>query len=195
MLLTTRMLEERLREYENPRNKIGRMVAAGELVPVRRGLYETDRAVPGQSLAPSVYGPSYLSFEYALAWHGLIPEAVRVYTSATCLKRKTRQYQNVFGRYSYRDVPVSVFSLCVELVRESDHPYWIASPEKSLCDFLYKTSPVTNNRDFRALLFEDLRVDEDALPNLDARATMALADRYHSRNVSRLAHYLEEVCR
>lgn len=83
------MLEDRLSTYENPRNKIGRMVSADELVPVRRGLYETNRTIPGYLLAPCLYGPSYLSFEYALDRHGLIPEAVRSYTSAVmCLAER-----------------------------------------------------------------------------------------------------------
>ena len=195
MLLTTRMLEDRLHEYENPRNKIGHMVAVGELMPVRRGLYETDRTVEGQSLAPCIYGPSYLSFEYALARHGLIPEAVRTYTSATCAKRKTRQYQNTFGHYHYRDVPVPVFSFGVSLVQESSRPYWLASPEKALCDQVYKLSLVTTSDAFEALLFDDLRIDEDTLRSLDAHMVAFLAQRYRSRNVSRLSRYLERTCR
>ena len=31
-------------------------------------------------------------FEFALAWHNLIPEAVRVFTSATCGKGRKKQY-------------------------------------------------------------------------------------------------------
>lgn len=193
MLLTTRMLEDRLSEYGNPRNRIGRMVDAGELIQVRRGLYETDRTVAGCGLAPSIYGPSYLSFEYAMARHGLIPEAVHVFTSATCAKRKSRSYENAYGRYDYQDVPVSVFSLCVELVREPGYPYWIATPEKSLCDKLYKLPPVANKVEFEALLLDDLRIGEDSLGSLDLNAVAMLARRYRCRNVMRLASYLRRM--
>lgn len=193
MLVTTRMLEDRLSTYENPRNKIGRMVSAGELVPVRRGLYETDRATPGYFLAPCIYGPSYLSFEYALSRHGLIPEAARSYTSATCGKRKTRRYENAFGLYSYQDVPLAVFPLFVNLMREGSYACWLASPEKALCDRLYKLPPATSRRALEQLLFDDLRIDEEGLCALDSSVVRCLAERYHSRSVSRLASYLERV--
>lgn len=191
MLVTTLMLEDRLASYANPRNKIGRMAASGELVVVRRGLYTTDRSVPGYCLAPCVFGPSYLSFEYALARHGLIPEGVRSYTSATCGKRKTRHYENAFGRYDYRDVPLAVFPLFVTLVREDGYAYWIASPEKALCDQLHKMHPATSVAALEELLLEDLRIDEEVLWSLDASAVSVLAKRYRSRSVSCLARYLE----
>lgn len=193
MIVTTRMLEDRLSTYENPRNKIGRMVSADELVPVRRGLYETDHAIPGYFLAPCIYGPSYLSFEYALGRHGLIPEAVRTYTSATCGKRKTRRYKNAFGRYSYQDVPLAVFPLFVDLKREGNYAYWLASPEKALCDQLYKLPPITSRRTLERLLLDDLRIDEEGLYALDSSVVSRLAERYHSRSVTHLASYLEGI--
>lgn len=195
MLLTTKMLEDRLSSYANPRNKIGRMVEAGELVPVRRGLYSTDRAVPGHCLASCVYGPSYLSFEYALAYHGLIPEEVRAYTSATCRKRKTKHHENAFGRYDFRDVPLPVYRLHVNLAHESGYPYWIASPEKALCDQLYKMPPVSSAKALARLLEEDLRIETDDLRSLEIDAIAQLAQRYHSRSVSALARYMERTFR
>lgn len=195
MLMTTRMLEDKLSAYKNPRNKIRRMVAAGEIVPVRRSLYETGITTPGYCLAPCVYGPSYLSFEYALARHGLIPEGVQVYTSATCGKRKTRHFESYFGHYSYQDVPVAVFPLSVDLVREGTYYYWLASPEKALCDQLHKLPPVTNRWALVQLLFDDLRINEDALRNLDPSVVRHLAKRYRCRSVSQLSSYLERSCR
>lgn len=191
MLITTRMLEDRLSAYANPRNKIRRMVSAGELTPVRRGLYETERTTSGYCLAPCIYGPSYLSFEYALERHGLIPEGVRTYTSATCGKRKVRRYENAFGLYSYQDVPTAVFPLYVSLVREGEYAYWLASPEKALCDQLYKLSPITSRKALEQLLFEDLRIDEGDLFGLAPSVMSRIAERYHSRNVSRLASCLK----
>ena len=50
-----------------------------------RDRYETDRNVPAYLLAGSIYGPSYISFEYALSRYGLIPEAVYAVTCALSL--------------------------------------------------------------------------------------------------------------
>ncbi len=193
MLKTTLMLEDELSSYGNPRNKISRMVASGELAPVRRGLYETDRSTPGHCLAQSVYGPSYLSFEYALARHGLIPERVRAYTSATCGKNRGRRYESAFGLFVYQDVPVVAFPRSVVLLYEGNRPYWVASPEKALCDELYKLPPVTRGSQLEALLFEDLRIDSEDLATLDAKIVRDLAPCYRSRSVRQLAAYLERM--
>ncbi|MFA7674404.1 MAG: hypothetical protein WCY62_11190, partial [Clostridia bacterium] len=69
MIKTTAILYEELKKYTNPAAKIQRLVDSGELIPVIRGLYETDKNIPGYYLASSIYGPSYLSFEFALAYH------------------------------------------------------------------------------------------------------------------------------
>lgn len=65
------------------------MVKSGEYIQIVKGFYETDKSTADYLLAGSIYGPSYLSFEFALAFCGLIPEAVYTFTSATfeiCLK-------------------------------------------------------------------------------------------------------------
>ena len=195
MLKTTGMLEEELASYANPRNKIGRMVASGDLVPVRRGLYEPDSTVSGYCLAGCVYGPSYLSFEFALSWHGLIPERVYECTSATCGKRKTKTYESPFGRFSFRDVPLAVFRFEVLLVWEGGRPFWLASPEKALCDELYKLPPVTSMRMREVLLLDDLRIYEDDLLGLDHTKIGNLAQHYHCRSVSTLARLMERMTR
>ena len=91
MIKTTNMLLEELNTYASPNNKIGRMVQAKELIPIVKGLYETNSSTPGYLLAGSIYGPSYLSFDFALGIHGLIPEAVYAFTSATFEKKKKKQ--------------------------------------------------------------------------------------------------------
>ncbi len=41
------------------------------LIPIKRELYETNPNVPGFVLASMILGPFYLSFEWALAFHGI----------------------------------------------------------------------------------------------------------------------------
>ena len=87
MIVTYNMLMSELARYSNARQKLGRLVKEGKYIPVVRGLYETDKNTPGYLLAASIYGPSYLSFSFALSWHALIPEAVYTYSSATFEKK------------------------------------------------------------------------------------------------------------
>ena len=74
--------------YSNIRTKIQRLIRDKKLTPVTRGIYETNTDIPGYLLASTIYSPSYISFEYALSWHNLIPERVNVYTCATFNKKR-----------------------------------------------------------------------------------------------------------
>lgn len=190
MIKTTNMLLEELNTYASPNNKIGRMVQAKELIPIVKGLYETDSSTPGYLLAGSIYGPSYLSFDFALGIHGLIPETVYAFTSATFEKKKKKQYDTPFGLFTYQDVPAPVFYLGVQLREEGKYAYYIASPEKALCDKLYSVKPVHNRRELEELLFDDLRIDETEFLKMSKNDILELAEVYHSTNVTFLAQYV-----
>jgi len=56
------MLIDEQKNFANPTSKTRRFVERGELVPIVRVLYETDRNILGYYLVGSIYGPSYLSF-------------------------------------------------------------------------------------------------------------------------------------
>ena len=66
MIKTTAILLEDLKQYANPASKLSRMVKNGEYIQIVKGLYETDPTTPGYLLAGSIYGPSYLSFEFRI---------------------------------------------------------------------------------------------------------------------------------
>jgi hypothetical protein len=121
-----------LENTSDKRGKIARMIQSGDLLPLRRGLYATRRDLDPMCLSASMYGPSYISFETALSYYSLIPEAVYEITSAT-LKRP-KEFTNIFGRFHYRRVPENVYSIGIERVTESDIPFLIASPTKAVCD-------------------------------------------------------------
>lgn len=190
MIKTTKMLLEEYAEYGNPYGKIGRLVKSGQLTPIIRGLYETEAAVPGQYLAGSICGPSYLSFEFALAYYGLIPEAVYVYTSATYGKNKVKTYRTRYGTFVFRDVPKAAYPYGVELIRENGYAFSIASAEKALCDKVYALPPLRTQAVMRELLFDDLRLDADGFAALDVEDIAFLSTKYHSINVELLAKFM-----
>ena len=72
MIKTHSMIMDELSEYKNPKTKLGRMVRDGIYTPIIRGIYETDPETPGYFLAGSIYGPSYLSFDFALSYYCLL---------------------------------------------------------------------------------------------------------------------------
>lgn len=193
MIKTTQMLLEDLSVYADPHGKIARMVDAGEITKVIKGIYETDSHTPAHLLAGSILGPSYISSEYALSAHGLIPEAVRAVTCATFQKQKQKRYSTPFGLFTYRDIPAKAFPYGIEVHAEGDYFYRMANAEKALCDRLYIAPVVNNNREFEALLFSDLRIDEEALGGFDISFTADIAPLYRSRNVERFARFLERI--
>ena len=190
MIKTYSMIMEELNEYKAPANKVARMVKEGEYIPVIKGLYETESSTPGYVLAGSIYGPSYLSFDYALSYYGLIPEAVYAFTSATFEKKKAKRYDTPFGTFTYRDIPSEAYPLEVRLKKDGDYIYQIASPEKALCDKLYTLEPVRNKSELKDLLFENLRIDETGFEELNKEVMRELCDMYHCTNLKMLKKIL-----
>ncbi len=192
MIYSTGELLAKYQNYTDGKGKIHRDTANGVLFIVTHGLYETDKNAIGERLASYIYGPSYLSFDYVLSINGLIPERVyKTYTSATKNKRKTKIYTNMFGTYTYEDVPEEVFSLGIRVIHEDGYTYQIASLEKALCDKLYSLTPVRSMKKLESLLFNDLRIDEELFSELDMEEIEKIAPLYHSTNLYLLVKYIK----
>lgn len=82
MIVTTQQLKEQYYDYSNPIAKISRNVKNGKLFPLVKGICETNPNASASYLAQFIYGPSYISFDYVLHYHGLIP--VTIYNTVTC---------------------------------------------------------------------------------------------------------------
>lgn len=193
MILTNDIIKSNLTEYSNKNTKICRDVKNGNLIKIINGLYETDSSVNGYLLAGSIYGPSYLSFEFALYYYGLIPEKVTSFTSATFDKKKKKMYNNYFGTYMFRDIPKDVYPLGIKLIQEGEYTYQIATPEKALCDKLYTLSPIKNMTELENMLFNDLRIDNNEFRKLNIDDIEQISKVYHSTNVSLLYRYMRRI--
>lgn len=187
------MLLEELSEYGSPKSKLSRMAKSGEYFPITKGIYETDRHTPAYLLAGSIYGPSYISFEYALSFYGMIPEAVYTVTSATFEKKKKKKFETAFGTFTYRDVPSEAFPLGIRLLQEGEYFYRIAEVEKALCDQLYTVSPLPNKKELFLHLTENLRIEESELKKLDTIKVCEYSAAYHSTNIKKLCSLLRRL--
>jgi hypothetical protein len=159
--------------YRRPNDKIAEWVRQGVLLPLKRGMYVVGDAWRKGALclplvANHLYGPSCVSLDYALAWHGLIPERAHEVTSV-CMRRG-RVVDNVLGRFSYARLPAAVYALGIEQASVSEQDrFLLAGPAKALCDkvLLTRYLRVSSRAGVQRLLFEDLRVDESTLVGLD----------------------------
>jgi len=77
--------------------------------------------------------PSYVSYEYALSYYGLIPERVYEITSATLHSKKS--FDTPIGRFTYKPGPLPVYAMGIDWLYDNKNGgKLIATPEKALCD-------------------------------------------------------------
>jgi len=118
---------------------------------VRNGLYAL-RADPPQeeAIANRLYAPSYISFEYALARYGIIPESVYAVTSATT--RITREFIVNNKSFTYSRIKRQAYR-GYKMEKIEGTTILIAEPEKALADYLYfvdlKRKPLNERLDVR----------------------------------------------
>ena len=186
MLITTSMLKQKYINYSNPLDKIKRDADSGVIFRLTRGLYETDKHTDPHLLAAPILSPSYLSFDWALSYYGLIPERVVAITSASLKERKNKTFINMFGRYEYSDITVNAFSEGLTYLEQGDYIVKIATKEKAICDSLSKWRVVKNTDELKELLFEDKRIDEDEFASCDFELMSRLASLYNKTNLDLL---------
>ena len=176
-LFTTLELSLLLANYENLGAKIALFLRKGELISLRRGLYtfaQPLRHAPLSSglLANAIYGPSYVSAEFALCWHGLIPETPATVTSIAM--GRSREFTNAFGRFTYRYCRSAAYPIGVLLVGPPKSRFLVASPHKALYDKVVADRR-WQGEDPESYLTEDLRIDLDALRGKDRQTLRELA--------------------
>jgi hypothetical protein len=187
-------LKNHFADYANPKAKISRLVRQGVLHRLKKGLYVSAEAAEDPNIlgkaANRLYGPSYVSFVYALRWYGMIPEHVSHITSATFHKGRTKRYDTPVGSFFYQDVPVDAYPKNIVFAGENKRRFLMASPEKALCDELYRISGIRSIRAIRTLLFEDLRLDQGLFNRLDHGTLTSLAAKYHTVTLATFGKFL-----
>lgn len=187
-----------LSEYKKPRDKLTRLLADRDIVRIKKGLYcfgEAFRKEPVDRayLANLILGPSYISLEYALSYHGLIPERVESVTSVTT--QRSRDFHTPFGHFSYTQLRIGRYALGAHLETSGKARFLMASPEKALIDLVWQDKRFTGTRidDYEAYLFEDLRIEEHHLKALDPGSFGEIVRAYRSPKIERLGRFLERL--
>jgi hypothetical protein len=190
-----------LANYAHPRDKVTAMLARGDIIRVKKGLYifgEKWRRRPysREILANLLYGPSCVSLDYALHYHGLIPERVEAVTSVT--PKRARQFTTCLGLFLYSNVPEPGFAVGLGRVElDGGRAFLIATPEKALADKLRAVRGLNlrTQKDCLAWLVEVLRIDETALRAMDAGLLEELSGLYRSPRILVLAKLVRRLSR
>lgn len=146
--------------------------------------------LPPWAIAERLHTPSYISFDYALGLYRMITRNAR---SITCASSSVRgecilMYQGC--PITYRWIPARVASLGVTQLCSDDPPVSIATPEKALCDLLYRERPVRSYAELEFVMFEILDIDDDEVFTVDADRVATYAEIYRSTTLKVLARYL-----
>lgn len=173
-----------LTDYRAPRQKINELLKSGVITRVKKGLYVfapgfNNEPICIEVLANQIYGPSCLSLEYALSFHGLIPERVVEVTSVT--PKKNKYFDTPVGRFSYRYLAPSKYPHGIDrLLLDSRHPILIATPEKALCDYITLTPSVKfdSKQAARDFLESDLRIEPEYWEKLNTDLLDQLVELY-----------------
>ncbi len=188
-ILTYGILMDALSDYSSPRDVITRWLARKELIRIKKGLYVfgprlSKSPVSLDVVANLIYGPSYVSCEFALSHYGMIPEAVYEITSVTT--KRNKMYDTPLGRFSYRYLHVNRYHVGLDLVQHKDEIFSLyATKEKALCDMLFfQKIKVENSDELYDLLTQGYRIDEDRLAELSLPLLSSIALHYRSPTVN-----------
>ena len=162
-----------LREYSSPNDKISSLLANGDIISLKKGLYVVSEQYRKEKLnleilANQIYGPSYVSLDSALSYYGIIPEKVNIITSVST--KRSRKFENKIGFFNYYYATEQYAGIGINSdSSDGIHNFLIASLEKALCDKIVFTKNLQLKlmKSFERLFGEDLRADFSGIQSLN----------------------------
>lgn len=183
--LTTEYLLDLFKDMASPKMKISDLTKNNELISIKRGIYlhgdMYQRDFSRLVLAGLIYGPSAISFESALSLHNLIPERVEAITSI-CFKRK-KLFQTPVGRFTYKYIPKELYPLGINYHQTNLGNFFIASPEKAICDMAY-FEKLTDVESAKSYMLDSLRIDRIDIQKLNLELLLKLEKSYKRKSIS-----------
>lgn len=194
-----------LQDYVKPRDWIARQVKAGKLIRLKNGFYliasrfnapsyhSQKIDFPFEQLANLLYGPSYISLEWALSFYQFIPERVTVVTSMTLAK--TKKLVTPIGEFSYRHIDTNRFAIGIvrKEIKGQFGAFLIATPEKALADWVFLTCKGLTQAGLLSDLLESKRIEEEKLRSLNLESMKKIAEVYNSDIVYKLYQILRKL--
>ena len=160
---------------------IQRALKSGDVIQVRRGLYHLSPSVfpslvSTEVLANLIYGPSYVSLETALAYHGWIPEAIHNCASVT--SGRPKHFDTPHGRFSYlriKQTPLMAGVLCAQTPSGT---FLVATPLKAIADIV-----AARGLDWTGVqpLVSSLRIETDDIEGITSEDFNMLDGVYYSK--------------
>lgn len=191
-----------MRNYANPREAISKAVKRQDLWRLKNGFFLISSRFtqgisygdyPYEQIANLLYGPSYVSLEWALSFYSFIPERVSVVTSVTTGSNK--EYVSPIGTFNYRHLSLSRYSVGISQkhIEGQLGGFLIASPEKALADWVYFTSQGYSEEELLEDLLESKRIEKESLKSLDIKMMQIISGQYKAKVVKNLTNLLVKL--
>jgi predicted transcriptional regulator of viral defense system len=170
--------------HDSDDNRFGlvkRWMKTGDIVRLKRGVYALGHrnkimGVNPYQIAQILYGPSYVSLESALSYHGWIPEAVYAVTSVT--PKRAVEMKTPLGVFSYAPVHFKTFFAGVDRIESENGAFLMASPWRAMADYVYVhrknwkgLEPVVESLRVAPEFFTDLRTLDEVVESATNRRT------------------------
>jgi predicted transcriptional regulator of viral defense system len=140
------------------KSNLTRWVKSGLLVKLRNGHYSFPEYLNQPDfryfISNRIYRLSYVSLHTALAFYGMIPEAVIPVSAVCALKKAT--FENAFGTFTYQQIASELMFGYDLKPLSGSQTLLFAQPEKALLDLLYLYPFYNTPQEM-----EELRLDED----------------------------------
>jgi len=134
-----------------------------------------------------IYTPSYISLHSALAFYGIIPEAIVQTTAVSSLKKAN--FENTFGYFSYQQILPELMFGYEQKTFLNKHSLIFATPEKAILDLLYLYPQYNNEQEIRELRFDEEFMQED----LNVERLSEFAERFQSKTLKNRVKLLFKI--
>lgn len=139
------------------KNNLTRWTKQNLLVKLRNSWYSFPEYLKTPNfqyfVSNKIYSPSYISLHSALAFYGIIPEAVVQTTAVSSLKKAT--FENVFGTFSYQKILQELMFGYEQKAFLNKQSLLFATPEKAILDLLYLYPMYSNKHEISELRFDE----------------------------------------
>jgi len=145
------------------KNNLTRWTKQNLLVKLRNSWYSFPDYLKTPNIqyfvANKIYSPSYISLHSALAFYGIIPEAIVQTTAVSSLKKAN--FENTFGLFSYQQILQELMFGNEQKTFLNKHSLIFATPEKAILDLLYLYPQYNNEQEIIELRFDEEFMQED----------------------------------
>lgn len=184
--------------YTSIKDKINNLKKKEIIETLKKGLYihksrYTNNIVSKEMIANAILAPSYVSFDYALYYYGIIPESVYDVSSATF--KRSKSFITTYGTFTYKHIKQELYPIGIKIESTNKGNFLIASKEKALCDKIYFTKgiAITSKKLMLSFLEDDLRVDFEEIDEFDINIVMKYYNITKSKKIKLLKECIKDL--